>query len=159
MYITFQQSGKKLDKPKDYDKFISFSQTAPENRRPDSTWNFGNPRQYDHYGMWDQLGKPTDWLEALKTNPNLKPDQKDDLYHGFSVNPKTGVFLKAHTPGEREPGSTTWMELNWFKTSTDPNFNPKTHSLIFDIETNRLKYMPKNEKGQILKLVNQHRQI
>lgn len=31
--------------------------------------------------------------------------------------------------------------------------------LIFDVETNRLKYMPKNEKGQILKLVNQHRQI
>lgn len=147
MCITFQQLGTKTEKPKDYDKFISFSQTAPENRRPDSTWNFGNPRQYDHYGMWDQLGKPTNWLEALKNNPDLKPDSRDNLYHGFSVNPKTGVFLKAHTPGERESGSTTWMETKDFYKGVIPGVNPNTHSLIFDTDLQRLRYVPRKQSG------------
>ena len=100
--------------PEDYNQFLEYNKTAPENRRPDSDWQYGNPRQYDHYGMWDALGKPKNFDEALKNNPDWQPDKYDGMYHGFSTNPNTGVWLKPHVAGEKEQGSTAWMEAKDF---------------------------------------------
>ena len=72
--------------PKDYNKFLEYNNTAPENRRPNENWVYGDPKEYDHYGMWDALGKPSNFTEALKSNPDWQPDPYDNLYHGISTN-------------------------------------------------------------------------
>jgi hypothetical protein len=108
MSIIKYQKGSKL--PEDYNQFLEYSKTAPENRRPEPGWNFGDPDSYDHYGMWDALGKPKNFDEALEKNPDWQPDESDGMYHGFSTNPSTGIWLKSHTPGKKEPGSTGWKE-------------------------------------------------
>lgn len=126
--------------PKDYDKFLEFSKTAPENRRPQNNWRYGNPREYDHYGMWETLGKPADWKTGLKNNPDYRPNPEDKLYHGYSTNPKTGIFLKSHIPYEFDPNSTAYMEFNEFKNSKDPNWNTKNFSLDYDPKIQRMRY-------------------
>ena len=144
-WLDKYEEGGKL--PKDYDKFLEYSKTAPENRRPQSDWEYGNPRQYDHYGMWDALGKPKDFEEALKNNPDWTPNEQDGMYHGFSTNPNTGVWLKSHIPGEKEPGNTAWMENLGFQLSGDKEWNPNKLSLVFDPEIQRMKYIPKKQNG------------
>ena len=141
---TRLKDGGKL--PNDYNKFLAFSQTAPENRRPDPKWEYGNPRQYDHYGMWDALGKPQDWETGLKNNPDYKPNP-DGLYHGYSTNPNTGIWLKPHIPGEHQPGSTAWMENLDFNTSTDKNWSQKTQQLYFDPTIQRMRYRNRKALG------------
>ena len=134
--------------PDDYQDFLKYSETAPENRRPDADWQYGNAKQYDHYGMWEALGKPKTFEEALSKNPQWQPDEYDGMYHGFSTNPETGVWLKSHIPGESEPGNTAWMENLAFALSNDPNWGPKNQSLVFDPELQRMRYIdkPKAEK-------------
>jgi hypothetical protein len=134
--------------PDDYEAFLKYSETAPENRRPDADWQYGNPRQYDHYGMWEALGKPKSFEEALAKNPHWQPDEYDGMYHGFSTNPETGVWLKSHIPGESEPGNTAWMENLAFALSNDPNWGPKNQNLVYDSELQRMRYVdrPKEEK-------------
>lgn len=140
---------KEYDKlPKDYDRFLEFNKTAPENRRPDPSWQYGNPRQYDHYGMWDALGKPNDWETGLKNNPDYKKNE-DGLYHGYSTNPNTGVWLKSHIPGEKEPGSTAWMENLDFNTSTDKNWSQKNKQLYYDPEIQRMRYRDRIQKKEL----------
>lgn len=134
--------GSKVSNPPDYDDFLKYSETAPENRRPEKGWSYGDPTRYDHYGMWDALGKPKDFQDALKRNPDWKPDKLDGMYHGFSTNPNTGIWLKSHIAGQKEPGSTGFMELKEFALSGDPNWNPKKLSLVYDPEIKRLRYMP-----------------
>jgi len=134
--------------PDDYEAFLKYSETAPENRRPDADWQYGNPRQYDHYGMWEALGKPKTFEEALAKNPHWQPDEYDGMYHGFSTNPETGVWLKSHIPGESEPGNTAWMENLAFALSNDPKWGPKNQNLVYDPELQRMRYVdrPKEEK-------------
>jgi hypothetical protein len=98
------------NEPDDYQKFLEYNKTAPENRRGYEEYVYGDPNSYDHYGMWDALGKPQNFEEALQMNPDWTPDEYDGMYHGFSVNPNTGVFLKSGKPGLK-PGDTTWMEI------------------------------------------------
>jgi hypothetical protein len=125
--------------PSDYDLFLNYSNTAPDNRRPDNEWMYGNPRQYDHYGMWVALGRPQDFNEAIKNNPDWVPDEGDGLYHGFSVG-NDGVFLKSHIPGEYQPGNTTWKEyLGHSLNST--GFGPSRYSLVFDPDIQRMRYI------------------
>lgn len=133
--------------PEDYNQFLEYNKTAPENRQPDNNWQYGNPRQYDHYGMWDALGKPTNFKDALKNNPDWQPDEYDNMYHGFSTNPNTGVWLKPHIAGESEPGSTAWMEAKAFYLSGDKNWNSNNFSLQYDPEIQRMRYVPKKQKG------------
>ena len=147
-YPLYQKGGKL---PKDYQKFLDYSKTAPENRRPDSAWKYGNPRQYDHYGMWEALGKPKDFNEARKNNPDWVPDE-DGFYHGFSVNPNTGVWLKSHIPGEKEPGNTAWMEYAGFQLSGDKEWNPNKLSVVFNPDLQRLQYIEKYQNGGKLPL-------
>lgn len=152
MSIIKYQKGDKI--PQDYDLFLKYSETAPENRRPDQNWQYGNPDQYDHYGMWDALGKPKDFTEALQKNPDWQPNQQDNMYHGFSTNPNTGIWLKSHTPGKVEPGNTGWMENLSFQLSGDKNWNPNKFSLIYDPEIKRMRYIEKNQKGK--KMINSY---
>lgn len=126
--------------PEDYDQFLNYSETAPENRRPDANYIYGDSNNYDHYGMWDALGKPKDFNQALEMNPDWVPDEYDGYYHGFSVNPNTGVFLKAGKPGLK-PGDTTWMEVAGHYLS--PRADVDTP--VFDPELNRFKYVPNEE--------------
>jgi hypothetical protein len=133
--------------PNDYEAFLKYSETAPENRRPDAEWQYGNPRQYDHYGMWDALGKPKNFDEALANYPQWQPDPGDGYYHGFSTNPNTGVWLKSHIPGEYEPGNTGWMEYKDFMLSNDPNWGGKNQNLIFDPEIQRMRYVERKKQG------------
>lgn len=127
--------------PKDYQQFLDYNKTAPENRQPQNGWKYGDPKEYDHYGMWEALGKPKDFEEAKKNNPNWKPNEYDGLYHGYSVNPHTGVWLKSHIPGRQEPGSTSWMENSTFQLSNDKEWNSNTKTLVFDPELQRMKYI------------------
>jgi hypothetical protein len=124
--------------PEDYEQFLNYSQTAPENRRPDPN----NPNEYDHYGMWDALGKPKTFEEALQMNPDWVPDEYDGYYHGFSVNPNTGVFLKSGKPGMKE-GDTTWMEIAGHYLS--PRADESTP--VFDVDLQRFRYIPKEQYG------------
>jgi hypothetical protein len=123
--------------PEDYDQFLNYSQTAPENRRPAEGYTYGNPNDYDHYGMWDALGKPTDFNQALEMNPDWTPDPYDGSYHGFSVNPNTGVFLKSGKPGFK-PGDTTWMEVAGHYMSPRADMDTP----VYDPEMGRFKYVP-----------------
>ena len=133
--------------PSDYESFLKYSETAPDNRRPDSEWQYGNPRQYDHYGMWDALGKPKNFDEALTNYPQWQPDEYDGMYHGFSTNPNTGVWLKSHIPGESHPGDTGWMEYQGFMLSNDRNWGPKTQNLVYDTDLQRMRYVDRQQGG------------
>jgi hypothetical protein len=124
--------------PEDYQAFLDYSRTAPENRRPNENYFYGDPDNYDHYGMWEALGKPRNFQEALDMNPDWEPDPYDKMYHGFSVNPETGVFLKSGKPGDTKEGDTTWMEIAGHYLS--PRANESTP--VFDPELQRFKYIP-----------------
>jgi len=137
--------------PKDYEKFLKYNETAPENRRPDSEWQYGNPRQYDHYGMWDALGKPENFDQALEMNPYWQPDPYDGMYNGFSTNPTTGVWLKSHIPGESHPGDTGWKEYKNFMLSNDPNWGSKNQNLVYDPELQRMRYINREQQGGLQK--------
>jgi len=139
--------------PKDYQKFLQYSETAPENRRPDAEWQYGNPRQYDHYGMWDALGKPENFDQALEMNPHWQPDPYDNMYHGFSTNPNTGVWLKSHIPGESHPGDTGWMEYKDFMLSNDRNWGGKNQNLVYDPDLQRMRYVERKKRGGSVKRV------
>jgi hypothetical protein len=129
--------------PEDYDQFLNYSRTAPENRRPTEGYTYGNPNDYDHYGMWDALGKPTDFNQALEMNPDWTPDEYDGMYHGFSVNPNTGVFLKAGKPGGMKEGDTTWMEIAGHYLSP----RAQVDTPVFDTDLQRFKYIPNKQDG------------
>lgn len=135
----YYQDGGEL--PEDYQTFLDYSTTAPENRRPDENYVYGNPNDYDHYGMWQALGKPKDFDEALKMNPDWEPDPYDNMYHGFSVNPYTGVFLKSGKPG-LTPGDTTWMEIAGHYLSPRAMMDTP----VYDPEIQRFRYVP-NDKS------------
>ena len=139
--------------PADYESFLKYSETAPENRRPDSEWQYGNPRQYDHYGMWDALGKPKNFEEALANYPQWQPDPYDGMYHGFSTNPNTGVWLKSHIPGESHPGDTGWMEYKDFMLSNDRNWGGKNQNLVYDPDLQRMRYVDREKQGGTIKQV------
>ena len=126
------------NEPEDYQAFLDYSRTAPENRRPNQNYFYGDPDNYDHYGMWEALGKPKDFQQALEMNPDWEPDPYDKMYHGFSVNPETGVFLKSGKPGDTKEGDTTWMEIAGHYLS--PRANESTP--VFDPELQRFKYIP-----------------
>lgn len=136
----YYQDGGEL--PEDYQTFLDYSATAPENRQPSKTYYYGSPEEYDHYGMWEALGKPKNFEEALQMNPDWEPDPYDGYYHGFSVNPNTGVFLKSGKPGFKE-GDTTWMEIAGHYLS--PRANESTP--VFDIDLQRFRYIPKQQEG------------
>ena len=139
--------------PSDYERFLQYSETAPENRRPDADWQYGNPRQYDHYGMWDALGKPENFEQALEMNPHWQPDPYDESYHGFSTNPNTGVWLKSHIPGESHPGDTGWMEYKDFMLSNDRNWGGKNQNLVYDPDLQRMRYVDRKNQGGDVKRV------
>jgi hypothetical protein len=139
--------------PDDYQDFLGYSETAPENRRPDSEWQYGNPRQYDHYGMWDALGKPKNFDEALTNYPQWQPDEYDGMYHGFSTNPNTGVWLKPHIPGENKPGDTGWMEYKDFMLSNDSKWGGKNQNLVYDPDLQRMRYVEREKTGGDVKQV------
>lgn len=128
------------NEPEDYQNFLDYNKTAPENRRGYEDYRYGDPNSYDHYGMWDALGKPKDFEEALKMNPDWQPDPYDGYYHGFSVNPNTGVFLKSGKPGFK-PGDTTWMEIAGHYLSPRADMDTP----VFDPELGRFKYVPNEE--------------
>lgn len=138
----YQDTGE-VKLPEDYEQFEEYNQTAPENRVPDRDWQYGNPKQYDHYGMWDALGKPKNFTQALKNNPDWTPDKYDNMYHGFSANPNTGVWLKPFTPGEHEPGSTAWME--YAATQLRPELY-NNYSVVYDTDLKRMKGIPKKQR-------------
>jgi len=131
--------------PEDWGAFLAYNITAPENRQAREGWTYGDSNEYDHYGMWDALGKPSNFEEALKNNPDWVPNEDDDMYHGFSVNPRTGVWLKDYKAGEGvTPGSTGWMEANqhYLNTESYDNFN-----LVYDRDLERMRYLPKEKIG------------
>lgn len=133
--------------PEDYKQFLAYSETAPENRRAYSDYVYGDPDTYDQYGFWESIGKPKDWDAALKAKDEsgeqlLYPDPYDNMYHGFSVNPNTGVFLKSGKPGFKE-GDTTWMEIAGHYLS--PRAQEDTP--VFDPELGRFKYIPAENDG------------
>jgi len=137
----YYQDGGEL--PDDYQEFLDYSATAPENRQPGPDYFYGNPDDYDHYGMWDALGKPKNFEEALQMNPDWTPDEYDGMYHGFSVNPNTGVFLKAGKPGGIKEGDTTWMEIAGHYLSP----RAQVDTPVFDIDLQRFKYIPNKQNG------------
>jgi hypothetical protein len=132
--------------PSDYQQFLEYNKTAPSNRQISPNYKYGNPRDYDHYGMWEALGKPKDFTEAKQKNPDWLPNDEDGLYHGFSVNPNTGIYLKSHVAGEYEPNSTTWMEYMAEQLS-NKDWGTKYNQTYYDPEIQRLRTRPKMENG------------
>jgi hypothetical protein len=135
------------NEPDDYQKFLEYNKTAPENRRGYEEYVYGDPNSYDHYGMWDALGKPQNFEEALQMNPDWTPDEYDGMYHGFSVNPNTGVFLKSGKPGLK-PGDTTWMEIAGHYLSP----RAQVDTPVFDIDLQRFRYIPNEKSGGEIEL-------
>ena len=132
--------------PIDYQQFLEYNKTAPSNRQISPNYKYGNPRDYDHYGMWEALGKPKDFTEAKQKNPDWLPNDEDGLYHGLSVNPNTGIYLKSHVAGEYEPNSTTWMEYMAEQLS-NKDWGTKYNQTYYDPEIQRLRTRPKMENG------------
>lgn len=141
-----KQNGGLVNFPFDYQQFLEYNKTAPSNRQISPNYKYGNPRDYDHYGMWEALGKPKDFTEAKQKNPDWLPNDEDGLYHGFSVNPNTGIYLKSHVAGEYEPNSTTWMEYMAGQLS-NKDWGTKYNQTYYDPEIQRLRTRPKMENG------------
>ena len=62
-------------------KFQKFYKTLPENLQTDDS-------TYDIRGYWDALGRPQEF-------DYTQPTEADGYYHGFSINPNTGEYLKS----------------------------------------------------------------
>lgn len=115
--------------PPDYSKFQEFNKTLPENLRNDN-FKYNDPNTYDLYGMWEGSGKPNSFKDVQ--DGDFFPLQEDGTYHGFSVNPNTGEFLKPKNH------ATTWMEVK------EGQLNPDLkNQLIIQNERGRLQYVPR----------------
>jgi hypothetical protein len=115
--------------PPDYSKFQEFNKTLPENLRNDN-FKYNDPNTYDLYGMWEGSGKPNSFKDVK--DGDFFPLQEDGTYHGFSVNPETGEFLKPRNH------ATTWMEVR--EGQLNPNLKDQ---LIIQNERGRLQYVPR----------------
>jgi hypothetical protein len=125
------QNGGEL--PEDYEQFKKFQETLPNNLK-DSNYKYNDPNSYDLYGMWDASNKPNSFSDVKDSD--LFPLQDDGTYHGFSVSPKTGEFLKP----KNHPS--TWMEVY------QAQFNPDLQNqAIIQNEKGRLQYVPRTMQG------------
>jgi hypothetical protein len=83
MSMYFEDGGEnktKLNK-KEEKEFQKFYNTLPENLQTDDN-------TYDIRGYWDALGRPQEF-------DYTQPTEADGYYHGFSINPNTGEYLKS----------------------------------------------------------------
>jgi hypothetical protein len=140
----YQEGGAQL--PEDYSQFTNFTQTLPSNLQ-DPEYQYGNPDQYDLYGMWNTVGKPGTFKDVQDSD--YFPLQDDGTYHGFSVG-SDGTLLKPMGH------STTWKEVMNSQLNTDPYF--KENRLIKN-EQGRLQYVPNKEKGGFQDDINKRRQV
>lgn len=128
----YQDGGPTL--PEDYNQFQKFTQTLPSNLQ-DPEYQYGNPDQYDLYGMWETVGKPNSFAEVQDSE--YFPLQDDDTYYGFTVG-SDGTFLKPMSHG------TTWKEVMNAHLNTNPYFQ---QNRIIKNEQGRLQYVPNKQKG------------
>lgn len=122
--------------PEDYSQFQSFAETLPSNLQ-DPNFEYGNPDQYNLYGMWETVGKPQSFQEVQDSD--YFPLQEDNTYHGFTVG-SDGEFLKPMSHG------TTWKEVMNAHLNTDPFFE---QNRIIKNEKGRLQYVPNEEDEYI----------
>lgn len=120
--------------PEDYSQFQNFAQSLPSNLQ-DPGYQYGNPDQYDLYGMWRTVGKPASFTDVQDTD--YFPLQPDGTYNGFSV-ADDGTLLKPMSH------HTTWKEVMNSQLNTNPYF--KENRLIKN-EQGRLQYVPNKQKG------------
>jgi hypothetical protein len=132
--------------PEDYSQFTNFAQTLPSNLQ-DPEYQYGNPDQYNLYGMWETVGKPQSFKDVQDSD--YFPLQDDGEYHGFTVG-SDGEFLKPMSH------STTWKEVMNSELNTNPYF--KENRLIKN-EQGRLQYVPNKQKGGFHTDVNKRRQV
>ena len=132
--------------PEDYSQFTNFVQTLPSNLQ-DPEYQYGNPDQYNLYGMWETVGKPQSFKDVQDSD--YFPLQDDGEYHGFTVG-SDGEFLKPMSH------STTWKEVMNSELNTDPYF--KENRLIKN-EQGRLQYVPNKQKGGFHTDINKRRQL
>jgi hypothetical protein len=95
-----------MNKPKP--KFKDFKKSLPENLA-----NTPN-RKYNMRRNWKESGKPKDFNESIKGeepmfNKVYHPEEGKSYYHGGSVGPKSGKFLKP------KRHISTYKELEGFK--------------------------------------------
>jgi hypothetical protein len=128
----YQDGGVTL--PEDYSQFQTFAETLPSNLQ-DPTFEYGNPDQYDLYGMWETVGKPGSFADVQDSE--YFPLDEDGTYHGFTVG-SDGTLLKPMSH------STTWKEVMNSQLSTDPYFQ---ENRLIRNEQGRLQYIPKAEYG------------
>ena len=128
----YQDGGVTL--PEDYSQFQSFAETLPPNLQ-DPSFEYGNPDQYDLYGMWETVGKPGSFADVQDSE--YFPLDEDGTYHGFTVG-SDGTLLKPMSH------STTWKEVMNSQLSTDPYFQ---ENRLIRNEQGRLQYIPKAEYG------------
>lgn len=122
--------------PEDYSQFQNFAQTLPSNLQ-DPGYQYGNPDQYDLYGMWRTVDKPKSFKDVQDTDYfTLQPD---NTYHGFSVG-DDGTLLKPM--GHH----TTWMEVMNSQLNTDPYFR---ENRLIKNEQGRLQYVPNRQDGGV----------
>lgn len=122
--------------PEDYSQFQSFAETLPSNLQ-DPNFEYGNPDQYNLYGMWETVGKPQSFQDVQDSD--YFPLQEDNTYHGFTVG-SDGEFLKPMSHG------TTWKEVMNAHLNTDPFFE---QNRIIKNEKGRLQYVPDEEDEYI----------
>ena len=134
----YYQDGGEL--PEDYSEFESFAQTLPSNLQ-DPAFEYGNPDQYNLYGMWETVGKPQSFQDVQDSD--YFPLQDDGSYHGFTVG-SDGEFLKPMSNG------TTWKEVMNAHLNTNPYFQ---QNRIIKNEQGRLQYVPNKQDGGALKAI------
>ena len=115
--------------PADYTQFEKFHKSLPSNLQ-DSNYKYNDPNNYNLYGMWEGAGKPLSFNDVK--DGELFPLQDDGTYHGFSVNPNTGEFLKPKNH------KSTWMEVR--ESQLNPNLQDQR---IIQNENGRLQYVPR----------------
>lgn len=123
--------------PEDYSQFQTFAETLPSNLQ-DPSFEYGNPDQYDLYGMWETVGKPGSFADVQDSE--YFPLDEDGTYHGFTVG-ADGTFLKPMSH------NTTWKEVMNSQLSLDPYFQ---ENRLIRNEQGRLQYIPKAEYGMPL---------
>lgn len=130
----FQEGGKVEKKEKNDKTYQEFLLTLPENLQQGNDGEDGYRMRY----LFDNSPNVWNFEDALKENL-FELNQEDNTYHGFSIFPLTGEFLKS----KNHP--TVQNELDWYNSDDAKDFREE-YDLITEEDGKPLTYYKYKKK-------------
>lgn len=131
---VFQEGGKVKKKEKNDKTYQEFLLTLPENLQQGNDGEDGYRMRY----LFDNSPNVWNFEDALKENL-FELNQEDNTYHGFSIFPPTGEFLKS----KNHP--TIQYELDWYNSDDAKDFREE-YDLITEEDGKPLTYYKYKKK-------------